>query len=75
MSHRSFPYLSAHQSRDRAPTEWEVSLAEAIEAAFTAGAYELGALVEHLNGSRVRPPTGNVWTKDNLQAILRELGR
>jgi hypothetical protein len=69
-----FPYLSPHQSRTRAPTEWEMTLAGAIESAFTKGHHELPSLIAALNDSRVRPLGGGVWTEANFTALMRELG-
>ena len=69
-----FPHLSPHQSRKREPTDWEVSLAGAIEQAFGQGHHDLPALVAALNASRVRPREGGVWTEDGFRALMRELG-
>jgi hypothetical protein len=74
MSAYTFPYLDPHQSRTREPTDWEMALASAMEAAFSKGAYELDALVAALNASRVRPREGGVWSPENLTATMRELG-
>ena len=68
------PYLEPHQTRDRAPTDWELELAGAIESAFAKGASELDELVAALNVSRVRPRAGGAWTADTLAALMRELG-
>jgi len=68
-----FPYLSPHQSRMREPTDWEVSLAGAIEQAFGQGHHELPALVAALNASRVRPREGGAWTEAGFRALMREL--
>ena len=69
-----FPFLSPHQSRTREPTDWEKSLAGAIEAAFGRGCYELDALIEALNASRVRPQQGGMWNAENFTTLLHELG-
>jgi len=69
-----FPQLDPHQSRQREPTDWEMSLAGALEGAFGQGHHELPALVAALNASRVRPREGGHWTEDNFTALLRELG-
>jgi hypothetical protein len=69
-----FPHLDPHQSRDRPPTDWEMSLAGAIEGAFGAGHHDLPALVAALNASRVRPREGGAWTEANFTALMRELG-
>jgi hypothetical protein len=74
MSAYTFPYLDPHQSRTREPTDWEMALASAMEAAFSKGAYELDALVAALNASRVRPREGGVWSSENFTATMRELG-
>jgi hypothetical protein len=74
MSSYSFPYLSPHQSRTREPTEWEMSLADAIENAFARGNRDLPSLVEALNASRVRPLVGGLWTEANFTTLMHELG-
>ena len=70
----AFPALDPHQSRNREPTEWEMQLSAAMEAAFGAGHYELPALVAALNASRVRPRDGGAWTEAKFTALMRELG-
>jgi hypothetical protein len=74
MATYQFPYLSSRQSRTREPTEWEVSLAGAIEHAFSKGNYELDTLIAALNASRVRPQQGGVWTPQIFTTLMRELG-
>ncbi len=74
MESYSFPYLSDRQSVTREPSEWEMNLAGALEAAFGAGHHELPALIEALNGSRVRPRQGGAWTEANFKAVMAELG-
>jgi hypothetical protein len=74
MATYSFPHLDPHQSRTRTPTDWEMSLAGAIEQAFGNGHHELPALVAALNASRVRPREGGAWTDINFTALMRELG-
>ncbi|MBY0338869.1 MAG: hypothetical protein K2X11_19800 [Acetobacteraceae bacterium] len=69
-----FPALDPHQSRTRSYTDWEMALADAIEAAFGRGHHELPALVAALNASRVRPRQGGEWTEANFTALMRELG-
>lgn len=69
-----FPYLSPHQSRTREPTEWEMTLADTIEAAFTKGHHDLPALITALNASRVRPLGGGQWTETNFTTLMHELG-
>jgi hypothetical protein len=74
MATYQFPYLDPHQTRLHEPTTWQQELANAIEGVFAKGARELDELVEGLNGSRVRPPSGGDWTEENLRAVMRELG-
>jgi hypothetical protein len=74
MSAYQFPYLSPHQSRTREPTDWEKSLAGAIEAAFSKGHYELPDLIAALNASRVRLPEGGPWTAEAFTTLMHELG-
>lgn len=68
------PYLSAHQTRLHEPTDWEYSLADAVENAFSKGHHALPALVAALNASRVRPREGGQWTEQNFSALMAELG-
>lgn len=70
----AFPALDPHQSRTRAPTDWEMSLAGAIEDAFGRGHHDLPGLVAALNASRIRPREGGTWTEANFAALMRELG-
>ena len=74
MSGYRFPHLEIHQSRSRAPTEWETNLAGALEAAFGQGHHEMPALIAALNASRVRPREGGAWTEENFRALMAELG-
>jgi hypothetical protein len=74
MTAYQFPYLNPHQSRTREPTDWEMSLAGAIEDAFGKGHYELPALIAALNASRVRPQQGGMWTEDKFTTLMHELG-
>jgi hypothetical protein len=74
MSAIPYPYLEPRQTREREPTAWEQELANAIEGIFAKGGWDLDQIVAGLNKSRVRPPTGGEWTKDNFQAIMKELG-
>ncbi len=74
MSGYQFPYLNPHQSRASEPTEWQMELASAIESVFAKGAHTLEALIDGLNASRVKPPSGGPWTAENYTALMRELG-
>jgi hypothetical protein len=74
MSTYQFPYLSAHQTISHEPTQWQMELASALESIFAKGGHTLEALIEGLNGSRVKPPDGGPWTADKYTALMRELG-
>lgn len=74
MSTYKFPQLDAHQTRTHEPTEWEYSLADAMESAFSKGHHELSALVAALNASRIRPRQGGAWTEENFTSLMHELG-
>lgn len=74
MSGYKFPYLDANQSRSHEPTEWEISLAGALESAFAKGAYEISELIAALNASRVRPRNGGDWTEQGFRKTIQELG-
>jgi hypothetical protein len=74
MSEYQYPYLSPFQTRTHEPTAWQNELAGAIESVFSKGARELDEVIAGLNGTRVRPPEGGAWTKENFTAVMRELG-
>ena len=61
-----------HQTRSRVPTDYEESLADALEDIFAAGHYELPEIVAKLNESTVPPPGGAAWTEDSFK---QEMGR
>jgi hypothetical protein len=65
--------MNPHQARRRAPTDYENMLGDALEAAFSAGAWELGELVARLNADGVRTPDGREWTVENFEQILKAL--
>ena len=74
MTTYTYPQLEVHQTRLREPTDWELSLADAVESAFGKGHHTLPALVAALNASRVRPRDGGAWTEENFTTLMRELG-
>lgn len=67
-------YRQCWQVGSGAPSEYEARLADALEAAFSAGHHALDAVVAALNSSGVVPPAGGAWTAENLTAELRRLG-
>jgi hypothetical protein len=74
MSEYQYPFLNPVQTRTHEPTPWQNELAGAIESVFSKGARELDELIAGLNGTRVRPPNGGAWTKENFTAVMHELG-
>lgn len=74
MNQYAYPYLEPVQTRTTEPTAWQQELANALEGVFAKGARELDEVVKGLNGTRVRPPSGDDWTPDNFTAVMREQG-
>ncbi|MDB5407832.1 MAG: hypothetical protein JWL84_2744 [Rhodospirillales bacterium] len=68
-------YLEPRQVATTPATASEDELGDMLEASFAAGIHDLDGLVARLNVSRVRPPSGTMWTVEVFQAVLRELGR
>lgn len=69
------PYNARRQTQFADPTEWEDRLADAIEAAFTAGAWDLPALVDAVREQGVTDPDGLPWTIETFRTELDRLGR
>jgi hypothetical protein len=67
--------LIVWQTRPAAPTEYELTLASALEQIFAQRIYELPGIVAALNRDGVRTRDGDAWTEDNFVATLRELGK
>jgi hypothetical protein len=63
------------QTRPAAPTEYESTLADALEQIFAQRTYDLAGIVAALNREGVRTPSGDAWTERNFQDTLRELGK
>lgn len=68
------PYMNPHQARKQPPTVYENELADALEAAFAAGVWDLEAVVKRLNDDGLRTPEGLEWTADRFQAAMERLG-
>lgn len=62
------------QTRQHEQTEFEKSLADAMERAFTDGVTELDDLVARLNADGVRDPENRAWTSDSFRAVMARLG-
>lgn len=67
-------YRRCWQIGSGTPGAYETKLADALEAAFTAGHHELEAVVAALNASGVAAPGGGAWTAEIFTAELRRLG-
>lgn len=67
-------YRQCWQVGTASPGEYEKKLADALEAAFSAGHHALDAVVAALNASGVAPPGGGAWTAESFAAELRRLG-
>jgi hypothetical protein len=63
------------QTRPAVPTEYESTLADALEQIFAERTYDLPEIVAALNREGVRTPSGDAWTERNFQDTLRELGK
>jgi hypothetical protein len=63
------------QTRPAAPSEYERTLADALEQVFAQRIYDLPEIVAALNREGVRTPAGEAWTERNFQETLRELGK
>jgi hypothetical protein len=63
------------QTRPALPSEYEATLADALEQIFAQKVYDLPGIVAALNREGVRTPAGEAWTEANFQSTLRELGR
>ena len=66
-------YLDPHQTRDRAPTDYENLLGDAIEKAFAAGVQDLEGICARLTVDCVPSPGGKPWTPDLFEAEMKRL--
>ena len=67
-------YLETHQTRSRAPTEYENLLADAMEQAFAQGIDDIDGLVERLNRDCVPSPGAKPWTAELFASEMKRLG-
>jgi hypothetical protein len=67
--------LIVWQTRPEKPSEYELTLADALEQIFGRGVHDLPGIVAALNRDGPRTPRGETWTEDNFQQTLRELGK
>lgn len=62
------------QTRGQVPSDYEISLAEALVTCFDAGIEELDALVAGLNERGVLAPDGAPWTTQSFEREMERLG-
>jgi hypothetical protein len=67
--------LIVWQTRPAPPSEFELSLAGALEQIFAQRIYELPDIVAALNRDGVRTRQGETWTEPSFIATFRELGQ
>ncbi len=67
-------YRACWQMGSGTPSAYESKLADALEAAFSAGHHDIDAVVASLNRSGVAPPDGGAWTAETFAAEMRRLG-
>jgi hypothetical protein len=67
--------LIVWQTRPAAPSDFELTLAAALEQIFAQKIYELPQIVAALNRDGVRSRDGRAWTEDSFVATFRELGK
>ncbi len=67
--------LIVWQTRPAVPSDYEMSLASALEQIFAQRTYDLPDIVAALNRDGVRTPDGQLWTEQNFQTHIRELGQ
>ena len=72
--HFAPPYLQPHQAQTHVPSDFENLLADGIEAAFAAGAWDLVSVVARLNADGLRDPSGAAWTETSFSAAMARLG-
>ena len=68
-------YVHPHQARKRESSQYEILLGDAMERAFAAGAWELDALVAHLNAAGVHDSQQVAWNAQSFQAELARLAK
>ena len=67
-------YLDPHQTRERAPTDYENLLGDALEKAYAAGVTDVPAICERLMADCVPSPGGKPWTPELFESEMKRLG-
>jgi len=63
------------QTRPGLPSEYDATLADALEQIFAQRTYDLAEIVAALNREGVRTPAGEAWTEASFQSTLAVLGK
>ncbi len=66
--------LNPHQTRDRAPSDYENLLGDALERSFAAGVQDIEGVVQGLIDYGVPAPEGKSWNAALLESELKRLG-
>ncbi len=67
--------LIVWQTRPAVPSEYEQTLADALEQIFSQRIFDLAEVVAALNREGLRTPAGEAWTERNFEQTFQELGR
>jgi hypothetical protein len=67
--------LIVWQTRPAVPSEYEQSLADALEQVFSEKIYDLPQVVAALNREGIRTPAGEAWTERNFEQTFQQLGK
>ena len=66
-------YNETHQSRTKAPTNYESLLGDSIERAFGSGIQDLDGLIQYLNTAGPSGPNGQAWTPESYKQEMARL--
>jgi len=67
--------LIVWQTRAAVPTEYEQTLADALEQIFSQKIYDLPEVVAALNREGILTPAGETWTERNFEQTFQQLGK
>ena len=67
--------LIVWQTRPAVPSEYEQTLADALEQVFSQKIYDLPEVVAALNREGIRTPDGEAWTERNFEQVFQQLGK
>src|SRR5262249_2485530 len=67
--------LIVWQTRPAVPSEYEQTLADALEQVFSQKIYDLPEVVAALNREGIRTPDDEAWTERNFEQAFQQLGK